>query len=393
MTSASLPAPRLSPTLPQRVVSLWWERLPRAGGRVAGSLPSFLIDGVYLVAWPRLAAALPPLALVLGALSGWLGLGADTIFTQSAAALSLAIGLGYLSAQLGLLFTLGYAIARLITIDAVFSSGPVTFAELRVAVLIAATGLAALAAGMPLLSRLVAASLASLAGARADIRFVTEVAATGLVAAALSYLQLQALPMFVRPVFVWQGTVPPVASIAPVQQRAWLFALLALLVGGARVVIEYVATALDGPAIEARLWKLDSPQPSWWERLPIEARLPLGAAAGTLLLSGLLMSWTEAGLLFAGQLGIVAAREALSRRMPVWPRLVQRLPTALRLVLALTLSYLVMSRLLRDRLFGVSFLPLIWSLLAALGCVAALFPRPLPPGDERAATSGTRGGR
>src|SRR5438093_455036 len=53
------------------LIDLWWRRVPLAVRSVSRILPAIFADGLYLSAWPLIAAIAPPAALLFGFLLGW----------------------------------------------------------------------------------------------------------------------------------------------------------------------------------------------------------------------------------------------------------------------------------------------------------------------------------
>lgn len=358
------------------LTTLWWERLPNLGNRLSRMLGAALGEGVYLTAWPRFAALAPAAALLFGLAAGWLRLGGDLVFTQSYVVIAAAIGLGLVAAQLGALFTVGYAFGDLLLWrnPGFHISGFMDRVQLFGGLLIVYAALAMLAAGVPLAVRALRAQMSLPSGRAADARVVLDILIGGGLAASFTYFYVQALPMLIRPLFVWQDMSPSVDSVAPAQRHIWVFVLVAFVVGAARVLVEYGAGLLDPGGIGRRAAALDVPGPSLWTGLPALVRIVVAAVIGTGVLGGLLLDWVEAGLLFAGLVVVHAVRILLPERLPAWPRTVERIPAILRFPAALGLSYLISSWIVSGRLSGQSFLPLIWGLLAALLCMALAFP-------------------
>lgn len=357
------------------LIALWWERLPVLGNRWSRTFGVALGEGVYLTAWPRIAAFAPAAALMLGIAAGWLRFGGEQVFTQSHAVLGIAIALGLIAVQLGVLFTLGYAFADLVFArDHGFNADSLTDRFLLVAgLLIVYLALVGLAAGMPLAVRMLRAQSSLPANASPDTRVITDMILGGFFAATLTYVYVQALPMLIRPLFIWQGASPSIDSVAPAQRHAWVFVLIALVITPARVLAEYAACVIDSSAIARRAGLLDVPTPERW-RFPGVARVVVSSLIGTAVLGGLITSWKEATVLFGGLLAVNAFRTILPPRVPAWPRFVTRVPMLVRLPLALALSFLAAYLILGERLHGSSFLPLVWALLAGLLMVALLFP-------------------
>jgi hypothetical protein len=360
-----------------------WERLPLRAGRVSRTLGVAFGEGAYVTAWPRLAALGPVLTLVLGVVAGWLRLGGPEVFTQSLLIMALAVGLGFVAAQFGVLFTLGYAVGDLLLWrqPGFVTTGLTGRLVLIGGSLVVYVALGMLSAGVPLTVRALRAQT-PLPSQWADARVLAETLLGGVYAAVLTFVYVQALPMLIRPLFVWQGQSPTVASVAPSQRLAWVFVLVALVVGSVRVLVEYGAGIIDPGGIQRRIAAVDALAPSVMERLPAIVRVVLAAAIGTGMLSGLLVTWAEAVVLAVGLLVVNAIRTMLPPLLPAWPSVVERMPVVLRLPAGMLLGFVVASRIASGRLSGTSFLPLIWGFLAALACMALLFPDQQPPTAE-----------
>jgi hypothetical protein len=369
----------------QRLLTLVWERVPQRVGRLSRTLGVAFGEGVYVTAWPRLAAVMPVMALLLGVMAGWRRLDGPQVFTQSLLIMGLAIGLGIIAGQLGALFTLGYAVGDLLLWrHPEFLINGLTARLLLIGgSLVVYVALGMLAVGVPLTVRALRAQTPLPSPERADARVVAETVLGGVSAAILTFLYVQALPMLIRPLFIWQGQVPSVASVAPSQRLAWVFAIVALVVGSARVLVEYGAGVIDPGGIQRRVAALDALGPSLMERVPAVVRVVVAAVIGTGMLSGLLTRWADAVVLLVGLLVVNAIRTLLPPLVPAWPSMVERVPVVLRLPAGMVLGFVVAARVATGRLVGTSFLPLIWGFLAALACMALLFP------DRRPATSDT----
>jgi hypothetical protein len=357
-------------------------------------LGTALGEGIYLSAWPRIAAFAPAGALVMGILAGWWRFGGEQVFTQSELIIAMALGLGLVAAQLGVVFTLGYALGDLLLWR--HPGFPVYDFTDRVhlfgGLLVVYAALAMLAAGVPLAVRALRAGAPLPFERGPDVRVVIDVLLGAVFSAGLIWLYVQALPMLIRPLFTWQGSVPSVESVSPAQQGTWMFVLVAAMVGGCRVLAEYGACVLDPGGIERRAAALDALQPSFWEMLPVALRVPLTSMFATFLLGGLLSTWIEATLLLAGLLAINFARVLLPPRIPAWPRTMERIPVVFRLPAALGLSYLVASWIVSGRLGGQSFLPLIGGFLVGLLSVALWFPSDEAGREARAREAVAEGG-
>ncbi len=357
------------------LIDFWWQRLPAAGGRISRTLATLLGEGVYLTTLPVVAGLAPVAAIAIGLLAGWHRLGVADVLTQSGAILALAVVLGLIAAQLGLLYTVAYALADLLVWrlpDLPRRNQDVI--EYVAGLIITYVALGVLATVVPLAVRTVRAQTPLPVEEAADTRVTVDMLLGGATAALLTWLFVSAMPMLVRPVFFWQHRVPNLSSVEPVQEGAWIYALIAFVVAAIRVLLEYAAAVIDPSELEQRALAMEGQPPGLWERVPASIRVIAGAVIGTVILAGLVMTWEEAALLFGGLLVILGIRSLGPRLLPAWPRAVDRLPVILRLVVALPVIYVAGTLILTGRLRGGSFVPLVVALFGALLLYAALFP-------------------
>jgi hypothetical protein len=273
-------------SMTDRLVRLWWNRLPLAVSRLSRTLSLMLSEGLYLVVFPSVAAFAPVVALLIGLLAGWQRFGAEVVFTQSAFILLLAVVIGFISGQLGLMFVLGYALA-----DFALYENPVSPYYLdeqfryRLALLITYVALAVLASSLPLVVRILRAQIPPLERIPADILVVVDVTLSGILSGILVFVYLQALAVIIRPLFVWQGQSSTVDAIILIQNGGWVFALIALIITVLRVLVEYGVAAIDPQTIEEfAATQEQSERPSFGERLPKGVRVVAQAAFVTLFL-------------------------------------------------------------------------------------------------------------
>jgi hypothetical protein len=368
------------------LIRLWWERLPLAVGRLSRTLLLVMSEGLYLVAWPTVAAFAPLVTLLAGLLVGWQRFGAETVFTQSVVILFLAVIFGFMGAQLGMMFVAGYAVADFI----LYGNPAAPFGDLiaqlkfRLALVITYVALAVLAAGIPLAVRLLRAQMPLPTMGSADLVVVVDTAVGGIVGALFVFLYLQGLAVLIRPLYTWQGQVPPTDAVSLVQTWGWAFAFIALIAAILRILMEYGMATLSPEAIGGVAESLEERVRSgFWERLPATAKTIAQAAVGTLVLAGLLDAWSSALILFAGLLIVGWARRSLAVQINVWTRMIGRIPALLRLAIAVGGAYLLSFVLLTGRLYGSSFQPLVWALIISLMLTALLFPETASGSEER----------
>lgn len=333
-------------------------------------------DGAHLLVWPALAVGGPLLAALLGVAAGVFRFGADAVFTESLVILTLAVALGFASAQLGGWFVVGFGLSDLVIADhrvLGYAGGPWAALRLWVALVLTYVALAGVSVVAPLLVQAARGAL-RLPLRSADARLVADAAVAAAAAAAAASVVLQSLPLLVRPVFTWQGGAPTTGAMFLVQGRTWLFALLAAGVATLRTLSEYVAAVSD-PAIVARVLESPATPPEgWWRRRPVAVRIAVGAVIGTWLLSGLLSAWWEALLTLMVLVVVEGLRRWVLPRRPAWTSAMEAVPAFVRLLVALGLTVVVAVAVLPDSFGGASFLPLLLPVYLSLLLFALAFP-------------------
>lgn len=187
-----------------------------------------------------------------------------------------------------------------------------------------------------------------------------------------------------RPVFHWQGRTPNDSSMELVQESAWLFAVVAFVVAGIRVLVEYAAVLVDVDELERRATAFDAGPPGLWDRAHPVLRVLIGAVAATFFLAGFVLTWEEAALLFVGLLVIIAVRTLAAPLVPRWPQTMGRIPVLVRLVASIAITAIIVLLGLSGRMRGESFVPLMAGFFVALLLFAVFFPagKPLAPVAE-----------
>ncbi|HEX8243857.1 MAG TPA: hypothetical protein VF541_10185, partial [Longimicrobium sp.] len=325
----------------ERLGYLWWVRAPLRAARRWPLLGRALADGLYLLRWPAVASAAPPLALLLGLLAGALHPGAA--FTRSFLLTALLVVCATAGAQLGIWLVAGFALG-----DLVLHGHPVHAAGLAGAVrtwvpLLLSYYLLALACvNVPLLGQAVAARARA---PRLPPRAAGFLAAATFVAAAalLVYAWAVAVPMLIRPVFTWHGGVPDREDIAPLQNGAWALAALAGAAAAVRCVLEGRARdpRLLRVAEVVRIGLAMAVRPAAPGSTRGVARAAVGGAALTLLVAGLVSGWVGAGLTWAFFAALLHARDRAAHGAAPWTRLLARIPLLVRLAAGLGLGWLL----------------------------------------------------
>jgi len=353
-------------------------RVPAATRRVSRILPAILADGLYLSAWPRVAAIAPPLALLLGLLLGWLHFAPGETFTFSILVMALMLLVSNFSAALGAWLWLGYVVGDFFLFRRNIYSYSVLeqFVHVRVPLLIAYVLLAMLLVFIPLLSPWLRRQVLTHLHVPRIPRIVINTTLQAILQAVLVYVWVQAVPTLIRPVYTWQGGTPPIEAIQPLQQNGWVLVILAGLVGAMRMVLQY--RAFGQHAVVQRAAQLRT---ALRESAPVRRELPLGigvllkAAFLTVLLSGLVTTWLQAiGLAVALAL-IMLWRETVLPRLDGWLRLVSRVPLVIRLALSALISYFLGLQIVGALWDGTStFLPIIIAMVISLAVCSLLTP-------------------
>jgi len=374
----------------ERLLELLWESLPRRAG-VLGSWPRrALSDGIYLTAWPKLAAFGALACCGLGALVGALHPGFETVYSESPVALLISGVLGALSAQLGLGWTLGYALGDLLLGRMPFRPGYGTDAADVLCtlggLLLAYFLLSMLTVFMPLFVTALRRRLQLPARTPRALRLALEPLLFAASCATLAYLWSVAVPVLIRPVFTWRGSNPPVAAMSFLQQRGvWLAAVVAAA-AAARIALE--ARVMRSTERRKRVMRhVLRLRAAGLARRSHSRHLAavLAAACGTLLLAGALTHWLDAALLAGFLLFINLVQRGLLVRLPdAWLDRVERVPLLLRLLAVAGGTWLV-ARWLVPAFWhagGDTFRPVVLCVAASFTLSFLLCPAPRSTASE-----------
>ena len=192
----------------------------------------------------------------------------------------------------------------------------------------------------------------------------------------LVYAWTLAVPALIRPIYTWQGSNPPVQAIAPLQKTGWILAVLAIVIGVARAVLEHWAAGR--PAMVQRLTVLRASlvkaKPSRVGHLPLWADVILKASLTTLVLSGILETWLDAVGTVVVLALIITAREGILPALGRWTRLA-RAPLLVRLVAGVAVSYYLGLKVLETMWHGSSsFRPILIGVIVSLIVFTLLLP-------------------
>ena len=365
----------------------WWVRLPLASRRLSRGLLAVLLDGIYLVAWPRVAALATPLVVVAGFLLG-LHPGPDSTlqspeaFSQFLPVLVLAVVVGALSGQLGAGFLTGYVAG-----DFFFATtGWDEILKIRLPLLITYALLAFPTVFFPLFTKALVVRFTILIRIGRWVGSWASVVGGGVMAAFFSwvlvYLWTDTASVLLRPVFTWQGTSIPPEAILGLQEHSILLATLAAVASAIRIGLQALTTyspahsrSLD--SVQEQLTSV-SPLTPLVERIPLSLRVTAKAAGITLVLAGLYSFWLEGVALGGLILLVIAARQGLiSAPLGPWPGPIEKVPRVLRLGMGLLVVFLFalpVSALLET---SETFRPLV--MLTAVSVVVFYLLDPVAP--------------
>jgi hypothetical protein len=366
-----------------RLTRFWWLQLPIAVSRISNNLSIMFIDGIYTIAWQRFAAFLPLAILIVGVISGLERFGSEELFTQSFVILIVSIIFGTFGSQFGIMFMLGFIISDLFLYQSPdFRYYNYTLEEqikLFVAKLITYVGLGMISLVIPFLARILALQMPYSRIASLKIRLCVNIITSAVACFILISIFMQALAILIRPFYIWIGTLPPVNSVFPVQEQAWVFALTGSVIIVTRIVIEQISTRRR-PKLMVEFLKIIEQKQAETKgiKIPKIIKILLISSVSTFLLSGLLASESEFQffILFVSLLAIGIFRWCLTKFIPRFAFKTERIPLILRLSLTLIVSVLISAYLLQGNLMGLSFQPIVTSLLLSLTCMAIIFPEP-----------------
>jgi hypothetical protein len=341
-----------------RLAQFWWIRLPLAVQRVSVGTTVTLLDGLYLAIWPRVAAMLPLLALISGLLIGWRHWGFNVVFTESLVVMLLATTFGIISAHLGLLFVCGFAFGDFFLAVTIWrcysgfnyltgmcSDGFIQhLARVRLPLLIEYGLLGLLTTQIPMLTKALLVQLVPPSHLRRSVRLGLAVVGQAALTGILVYLWTRAMPILIRPIFLWRGTNPFDQAIAMLRTPGMILVFVAIVASIVRTMLHGMIVFRPhlGVRLDAIQNQLNLPPPI----SPITAQVnPWIRTVGqslwsTLLLTGMIFFWYDAVLL-GGLIFLLQAARTRLIPLPLgpWARLVQRIPLLVRMAGGIIVVY------------------------------------------------------
>lgn len=377
-----------------RLARLWWVGLPLVCRRLSASLTAYLLDGVWVFAFRQFAKVATPATFAVGLIFGVTTFGYDAAPFESILLVGAIVAVGTLGAHLGLAMVTGLAIGDFFlagrdwVLDrpsflggtrsgGLFDDGLAgALARERVPLLIGYALLAFIAVGMPVLVKTMLAQLPirdkeegkteegdgddsdgsdeedadepdrpnKRPGfvASTGVQIVMSVAGHAVLTYFLVSFWVDAAPVLLRPLWTWpldqlESRDVSLALVQPLQRDGSIVLALAVMASLVRMGLQWhvrldAARGARMSALQASLGRrFGSPRRSGKPRKLI--RVAFRAAAGTLLLSGIVPTWADAVVL-AGVLLVGGLFQSGIVPLPLgqWPATAQKIPLLFRIV-------------------------------------------------------------
>lgn len=381
-------------TLREKLLTFWWEWVPTNARRLSDLTAACFIDGVYLVRWPWLGAVLPLFLFLVGFLIGWQhpGFSNSISYTYSLPIMALMLVVGSIASSQGAWLGLGYVLGDLILFERTTPNGLFpTVIRVYGPLILSYVLLAQLIVFIPLVSQSI--RQATFPNIRLGDRKVSLVALP--VAAALhalllggfTYLWVHTTPTLIRPLYTWRGRQPPADIIESLQQQGYLLVILAALLGVGRVLIEDYCQRTDTAHRADQLAAKVAAAEQNSIRLPHVVIAVIRSLFLTFMLSGILTGILQGGYLVLILFLIFTVRRYLSALFPLWPRITNKIPILVRLLLAAAINFWAASKFIQQYWGNSSntFLPILLSTGVGFIVFSVFFPRPVSeePGNQR----------
>jgi len=331
------------------LVRRFWETIPVSSAKISRTLAAVFFDGAYLTRWKRVAAWLPIGCTMLGlVLGGTHFLSRGETFTFSILLMCLLLAISCFGAALGFWLTVGYAIGDFLFFrhtlagDGVLISAPLAaFGRIGLPALLLYFLLFQLLSFVPVVSKALSSDvlgrLTKLTLHRSVHPWVAGLVYAlvhGLMTMLLVYVWAHVVPTLIRPVWTWIGYAPPVQAMEPLQTRGELLVKVGFYFGFARSILEQIA--VQTPSTFVRLSMLYARQ-----RRVERSRKMIGRVLGvaiqavlmTFLLSGLLLTWTEAVIVLASFAVLILVREKIGTIKNPLLKSIRGLPLVVRFVI------------------------------------------------------------
>lgn len=159
-----------------------------------------------------------------------------------------------------------------------------------------------------------------------------------LVVATVLTLYVQALPLLVRSVFVWQGQDPDPSAVVPLQRWWWVFVLAGVSAALLRLLTEHRAF---GPEVVSAIQGADQRQRlvAGTVSLPLPVARMVTATLSTLALAGVANGLWQGVVTFVFLYGLLSARDAI--RATGRPAVLAAIPVFTRALVGVVASVLI----------------------------------------------------
>lgn len=401
------PAPTRPMGFPENIAEFWWVHIPVFLRRYSMLLAEAWQDGIYITARPFASIAAPAIIFLFGFLQGafhWdFGIhssyAGNISFTGSLPLLLLAAVIGAFSAQLGLMLVLGYGIGDFFIAGPQVSVGslgalpanPFTeFIFLRIPLLVTYFLFFLLAVISTLTAKFLVLGLHPLLR-RSQAPIVSlRITLNALLQGAMVYAWALAVPLYIRILWGWSDSLPPLSATYYPQSLKNLIIAVAVIAVIIRGILAYPLERASRVAQRTErlvrgLRNADT-HPAFTRRLPFFVRALLLAAGITLLFSGFIGSIVEASIVFIFLALILLARMVWLPHLALWSawtNLITHVPLLLCLLIGIVVSN-VLGLLLLSTLSNLhtisntasgSFLPLLIGICLSLLVFMILVPQ------------------
>lgn len=335
-----------------------------------------LEEGYFFQGRPTLSALLPFVFIGLGFLTGAWHWGYRSVLTESLFLMIPVLLLSFFNGQWGALGWMGYCLGDFLLFRMHFITLPYQdifsgIVKIGLPAIIYYILLAFLMIVIPLLAKWL--TCRTLEKSAFQNNKIANAVLQGLLAGGFVYFWNQAYPLLIRPLWTWSGSNPTVQAIAPIQKTGWVLVLCAASASIAKVLLKDQMQKGTGekvalPAIpKQRLIKI-----------PVQIQILLRASFMMFLLSGLLLRWWDALILFLVLSLLNAMRSGLFFTLPsIWIERLQTIPLLLRLAGAIGVSWFL-ADLIHRALWNHSqetFLPIIVTFSLSLFLIYLVCPR------------------
>lgn len=374
----------------QWFVRFWWVQLPLRASRFSSKLPFTFLDGLYLAAWPAVASWAPLLALIAGLVIGWWHPGFEVVFSESLVVIMIAAIFGISSANLGLLFFVGFIFGDFFLHHTSWmqvgwrrNEGFLEHVgKVRIPLLIEYGLLYLLTVKIPMVTKALTAQL-RIPFLPLKIGFKVAASLYVLLTGVLVYFWTQTVPVLIRPVFTWISTNPPAKATVPLQHYEWVIIFVAIVIAVVRMWLQgmtafrsEVGKPLD--ELEQELRNLP-PVRSLGDRINPWVSTAAASLWSVLMIAGIYKSLIDPVLIGALIYVLLAVRKHLIPvPFGVWAKWMDKIPLLIRLVIGFILIKIIASAILENMLRSTNtFRPLL--LMTALSMVIIFLLTPQLP--------------